>query len=551
MPQIILNTAGTCRTTGTADPVIIGETGQSGSFDDIADGTEIVYFRRYADSGRAGFENAIGIWRSATGKIERTSVTKSSNAGAAVVWGVGLQIIDVTAFPSMIQKPWWSGKDKIVILVYGDSNAAGSGGSDPGVIPNDDQVFVYATPTGAVPYDVTALAWASHDPDDTLRSAEYASAITLGYTTYTGQLMGSNGNPGWAMGYRLRQISGLPVYVYSSAKGGTTQAFWSTGNGWATLDSQVPAALAAIPGAPTYFDIILGGTGANDQIALLSAEDWYTDWREFRTAAQTEGWWDVDNTQYFHLECPQEATVTGYLDGWPGYVHMVNRSRERVVLLSSAGFEIAPDGLGVHFLPEYYKKQGTAGAEVSAGFIPAQSPVRNNTYIAKQLPVLGGDLDGGGFAINNVIYNGNAYGGMLAYGNVTAEAAVTNFPATRVEACWQVEVPNNVLTVDYNAGTITIPAGADGDYRIWASVDQYTGTASKTFWFAVYANDAPYSAALRISTTTAGGVGTPVNMMGAQPLVEDDVISLKVLSPDGGTSVTIFHATLFIERLGA
>lgn len=107
MPEIILNTAGTCRTTGTADPVIIASTGRAGSFADIADGTEVCYFRRYAAAGRVGFENAVGIWRpvvtaSGIGYIDRTSIDASSNDGAAVVWGVGLQVIDVSIKPDML-----------------------------------------------------------------------------------------------------------------------------------------------------------------------------------------------------------------------------------------------------------------------------------------------------------------------------------------------------------------------------------------------------------------------------------------------------------------
>jgi len=106
MPEIILNAAGFTRTTGTANPTITGDTGKSGSFSDIATGTEVAYYRRYS-SNKAGFENGIGIWREVAaagsiGYIERTSVEKSSNDNEAVVWGVGEQIIDVTITPDMI-----------------------------------------------------------------------------------------------------------------------------------------------------------------------------------------------------------------------------------------------------------------------------------------------------------------------------------------------------------------------------------------------------------------------------------------------------------------
>lgn len=106
MPEIILNAAGITRTTGTANPTITGDTGKSGSFSYIPDGTEIAYYRRYS-SNKPGFENCTGIWRAVAaagsiGYIERGSVEKSSNGGSAVVWGVGEQIIDVTITPDMI-----------------------------------------------------------------------------------------------------------------------------------------------------------------------------------------------------------------------------------------------------------------------------------------------------------------------------------------------------------------------------------------------------------------------------------------------------------------
>lgn len=101
MPEIILNVSGTTRTTGTANPVISGVTGTSGPMTDVPDGTEVFYVRRYS-SNKPGFENCIGIWRSATDTIERTSVEKSSNGGGAVVWGVGEQTIDISISPDMI-----------------------------------------------------------------------------------------------------------------------------------------------------------------------------------------------------------------------------------------------------------------------------------------------------------------------------------------------------------------------------------------------------------------------------------------------------------------
>ncbi len=149
-----------------------------------------------------------------------------------------------------------------------------------------------------------------------------------------------------------------------------------------------------------------------------------------------------------------------------------------------------------------------------------------------------------------VVADPSPYGGMLAYANSTAEAAISAFPPVVIAVAWVVNTPSAVLTPDYTTGVITVPTGADGDYRVWVSIDEYTGTASKTFTFAPYKNDDAYAAAARTSTTTAGGVGAPVNMMGVNSLVGGDTYSVKVFSQDGGTSVTIAHATFFIERIG-
>lgn len=96
MPELILNTAGLCVTTGTANPVITGTTRKSGPISAIPDGTEVAYYRRYTSSTRSGFENCIGIWHASTNTIERTSVEKSSNSGSPVVWLSYEQTIDIS-----------------------------------------------------------------------------------------------------------------------------------------------------------------------------------------------------------------------------------------------------------------------------------------------------------------------------------------------------------------------------------------------------------------------------------------------------------------------
>ena len=57
MPELILNAAGVCVTTGTGNPVITGNTRKSGPISAITDGAEVAYYRRYTSSTRSGFEN--------------------------------------------------------------------------------------------------------------------------------------------------------------------------------------------------------------------------------------------------------------------------------------------------------------------------------------------------------------------------------------------------------------------------------------------------------------------------------------------------------------
>lgn len=143
MPAIILNVSGTTRTTGTANPVISGTTGKSGPFSDLANNTEVAYVRRYSNN-KAGFENCIGIWKSATNTIERTSVEKSSNDGDPVVWGVGEQTIDATITPDMIVA---DDDPRLDTVDSGDMDAATSIDGDEGIIADQDGDGVIITPS--------------------------------------------------------------------------------------------------------------------------------------------------------------------------------------------------------------------------------------------------------------------------------------------------------------------------------------------------------------------------------------------------------------------
>jgi hypothetical protein len=104
MPDLILNCAGTTRTTGTADPVISGATGKARDPRVVlTNGQEVAYYRRYKSS-KAGYENGIGNWVTATSSIDRTAIEASSNSDAPVVWGASEQVIDITANIEMLTR---------------------------------------------------------------------------------------------------------------------------------------------------------------------------------------------------------------------------------------------------------------------------------------------------------------------------------------------------------------------------------------------------------------------------------------------------------------
>jgi len=125
MPEFVLNCAGYSNTTGTADPVISGDTGKAGDpREDLADGQIVAYWRRYAGE-RRGYENAIGIWVEATNTINRTAIEKSSNNGLPVVWVAADQIIDITANVPMLE------------TVYGTTSTTSCVGDDERLTTED------------------------------------------------------------------------------------------------------------------------------------------------------------------------------------------------------------------------------------------------------------------------------------------------------------------------------------------------------------------------------------------------------------------------------
>lgn len=149
------------------------------------------------------------------------------------------------------------------------------------------------------------------------------------------------------------------------------------------------------------------------------------------------------------------------------------------------------------------------------------------------------------------ILDANMYGGMVAVGNAVAEGTVGAFPAIRIVQAWTADDPSNFIVPDYTAGTLTVPTGGDGTYFCTAHVVAYVGSNSKTYGFYLFKNTGPFGFRGITQLTSGSGVGGGLTFAGPIELVAGDVISLYVLSTDGGTAMTVSIADIFMQRMGA
>lgn len=143
------------------------------------------------------------------------------------------------------------------------------------------------------------------------------------------------------------------------------------------------------------------------------------------------------------------------------------------------------------------------------------------------------------------------YGGLLALANAVAEATVGGFPAIRVVQAWTADDPSKEIVPSFAAGTLTVPAGADGLYHVTANIGAYVGSNSKTYTFFLVKNTGPFGFRAVEQMTSASGVGGGLSCSGPIALVATDTISLYVWSLDGGTAMTISQADIFMRRIGA
>ena len=146
--------------------------------------------------------------------------------------------------------------------------------------------------------------------------------------------------------------------------------------------------------------------------------------------------------------------------------------------------------------------------------------------------------------------NSNHYGQLYSTANAVAEAAITSTAARVIEG-WTANGSSNLITPSSAAGTLTVPAGGAGTYRVNCHFG-WSGTASKAWVFYLYKNtDTQFAEAV----SATGGAGIPSQYVtafgGCIALAAADVVSLYVKSTDGGTSFTMAYGELFMERIGA
>lgn len=273
---------------------------------------------------------------------------------------------------------WHTGKTAIAAALIGDSNAEGSGGfTPPGGQVTDPYLYCYTSLSGQTPYSEANLGWRSGlDPNGTARMDEYNSYIaTVGNIGFIGQLLGGNGNPGMQTGSTVRAGTGIQNYLYKCAAGGTTADWWANDDGWDTLARTIPAALAAIPGAPTAFDYVLFSLGTNDCIQDYTAEQFYTHFKTLRTKMISAGWWVPGTTQIALLDLPRNGVVSGdggtYPATWLGLEYVRTRFADRIAMTNSTGYEIDPI-FPVHPLPPYNTDGGRQAGEKILAHIPKQ-----------------------------------------------------------------------------------------------------------------------------------------------------------------------------------
>jgi hypothetical protein len=479
MSTLLDNAAGLSVTEGLLDIVINGNSGLYSPINGHAvDGVEYPYKIQFSDGTTAGFETGKGVWTLATNTIARTTIFTSSNGGAKVDFGpgekfiaivsdkqtledmekmvdgatkvamtltertkVGHLIVNATADLDAMQLaiaantlaigaaatpfPYKTAGEANRILFYGDSNALGIGGADPTMQAANTGCYFYAT-LGAAPWNTGNLTFRNVDPN--------AAAVTdtaTGTHPYVGLFRASNGSSGFGVADVIQKGTGVDTYCVPFAYSGCTSEYYTTGGGagkegMTAMQGLIPTALAAIPGAQTFFDVVVIQLGTNDANQSIMGPEFLVNIQNTYDYMVTQGWIDIEHTQVFLSEPP--AVFPAYVAGWDGTQYADNETNDKFRTIPTNGLPVAVDN--THFTAFSLNQIGVRpGLQAMIGPTP-QHMLRNRNYVKRRNPEIAGDVTSGVDANINIlgekkdvadeVPKSNTFSGQSAHDDATA-----------------------------------------------------------------------------------------------------------------------------------
>jgi hypothetical protein len=316
VPDFVGNCAGVSFSTGTEDYLTEAGTGRHQRIDEVlTEGQEVSYYAASSLTAVTGYETGIAIWRDSTNILEVQSITTSSNGGGKVYWPAGGVVIYVTASVDMIfegvNNSGASGPlfgmprdEGVLIFNTGQSNAPGFPPLLQTTVAANPNIFVWSSTTNAFN---GPRGWVVADPTRAYSTGYNGTDIYVGY--YHG-----NTCPVWlGLAQRVQEATGKKVYAFSVAKPGVSITEWSgvvgsEGPVYASIASEwaaASAALALIPGAPTFAAASIWIQGSNDAADAMIASDWAVKQIEFRRQCDIViGITDRFKTSEFLLDLP-------------------------------------------------------------------------------------------------------------------------------------------------------------------------------------------------------------------------------------------------------
>ena len=258
--------------------------------------------------------------------------------------------------------------EPVVLVLTGQSNAVGATTSP--VVPFQVNTRVFDWTTGG---SGSVYSWQVPNLNASTR-ADFNSNFA-----YVGMPLGNRGNIGWSAADRIQRETGRDVYVICVAWNNQPIQQWYPGAEMNNLlDTQVPAALAAVPGSPTVIDGFIWMQGeANLQIVspvnYLSQYDYADAFLNIVYAdAITEGWLEDRYTQVAICELSPKWGVYGQTMLW----QIQYEASEYFRVASSYNLPVAGDD--IHFLPY---SLGQLGEIAANGMMAGPSPKLKNPQV--------------------------------------------------------------------------------------------------------------------------------------------------------------------------